>query len=100
MERYIGAEKLEKNISKLHTAESIDGQDYFLAYDVLYSIRIQPTEDVKPIVRGEWIEHNHNGIAHIECSKCLTWFPRMYLTRNSYCPNCGADMRKESEGAK
>lgn len=44
---------------------------------------------------GHWIEHEHNGIAHIECSKCLSWFLRSHLLRNSYCPNCGAEMRGE-----
>jgi hypothetical protein len=23
---------------------------------------------------GHWIEHEHNGILHIECSECLSWF--------------------------
>lgn len=41
---------------------------------------------------GWWIEHEHDGISHIECSGCSTWFLRMYLTRNSYCPNCGRKM--------
>ena len=41
---------------------------------------------------GHWIEHIHNGMHYIECSKCSSWFLRMYLTRNSYCPNCGAKM--------
>jgi len=42
---------------------------------------------------GHWIDHKHNGMAYIECSKCSSWFLRMYLTRNSYCPNCGVKMR-------
>lgn len=41
---------------------------------------------------GHWIEHEQNEIAHIECSECLTWFLRCHLTRNSFCPNCGAKM--------
>ena len=44
---------------------------------------------------GHWIEHERNGILHIECSECLSWFLRAHLLRNSYCPNCGADMRGE-----
>ena len=43
---------------------------------------------------GHWIEHEHNGILHIECSECLSWFLRAHLLRNSYCPNCGAKMKK------
>ena len=46
---------------------------------------------------GRWIEHINNGMQYIECPKCSSWFLRMYLTRNSYCPNCGAKMQ-EVEG--
>lgn len=38
---------------------------------------------------GHWIKHKNNGIDYIECSNCSTWFLRMHLVRNSYCPNCG-----------
>lgn len=38
---------------------------------------------------GYWIEHTCNGMHYIECSKCSSWYLRMYLTRNNYCPNCG-----------
>ena len=41
---------------------------------------------------GHWIEHEHNGILHIECSECSSWFLRAHLLRNSYCPNCGCRM--------
>ena len=44
---------------------------------------------------GHWIEHIHNGILHIECSECLSWFLRSHLLRNSFCPNCGAKMVEE-----
>lgn len=46
---------------------------------------------------GHWIEHKHNGIEHIECSECLTWFLRSHLLRNSYCPNCGKKMVQPQE---
>ena len=46
---------------------------------------------------GHWIEHKHNGISHIECSECLSWFLQAHLLRNSYCPNCGAKMESEDE---
>lgn len=44
---------------------------------------------------GYWIEHEHNGIAYIECSECSTWFLRAHLIRNTYCPNCGKKMERE-----
>ena len=46
---------------------------------------------------GRWIEHINNGMHYIECPKCSSWFLRMYLTRNSYCPNCGAKMGGDAE---
>lgn len=59
----------------------------------IYSV---PTIDAAPVRRGEWIMikgdseiHKHNTL--FECSKC-----GVLLTRcQSFCPNCGADMRKE-----
>lgn len=45
---------------------------------------------------NHWIEHKYNGMEYIECPKCLSWFLRMHLTRNSYCPNCGAKMQAKS----
>ena len=42
---------------------------------------------------GHWIEHEHNKITFIECSECSSCFLRSYLTRNSYCPNCGVKMK-------
>lgn len=46
---------------------------------------------------GHWIEHEQYGILHIECSECSTWFLKANLIRNSFCPNCGADMREVVE---
>lgn len=52
---------------------------------------------VNPTKTGHWIEHKNNGMAYIECSECSSWFLRMYLTRNSYCPNCGVRMVEPQE---
>lgn len=46
---------------------------------------------------GYWIEHERNGIVHIECSECLCWFLRAHLIRNSFCPNCGTKMLEVEE---
>lgn len=43
--------------------------------------------------QGEWIDHEK----HIECNQCHVWFLKDYLIRKSFCPNCGADMRKGEE---
>ena len=38
---------------------------------------------------GVWIEHIHNGMHYIECPECSSWFLKMHLPQNSYCPICG-----------
>lgn len=46
---------------------------------------------------GEWIHHKGAGRKDFrECSVCKVWLD-WDITRNSFCPNCGADMQK---GAK
>lgn len=52
--------------------------------------------DVRPVVRGRW-ELKHIGAGHYwECSVCHT-NPCIYVTKNThFCPNCGADMREET----
>lgn len=57
--------------------------------------------DVKPVVRGEWIWDVHTGRYH--CSRCGELAPLFkdgdddYIYNPNFCPDCGADMRKEGE---
>ena len=60
-----------------------------------------PSIDIEP-KRGEWVKRTHNTLIALVnfayCSECGQ--PIMHEhTRSlwSFCPNCGADMRKESE---
>lgn len=77
----------EEAINQLQDAK--DGyQEYLSAETIDMAIKALEQEPKT----GHWIEHEQNGIAHIECSECLTWFLRCHLTRNSFCPNCGATM--------
>ena len=64
------------------------------------AIETIPAADVRPVVRGKWIE-SKSIMEVLYCSEC--GFRTIYgampdgLGRNySYCPNCGADMREES----
>ena len=55
-----------------------------------------PAADVVERVRGEWIRYPHGS--GIYCSRCHK--KRRYKdTDDSFCPRCGADMRKENEDA-
>lgn len=60
-----------------------DGVQY-----VLECIDNVPTEDVKPVVRGEWI---------CVCSNCGHKEPFKAKFLYSYCPNCGARMGEEGQ---
>lgn len=61
-----------------------------------------PAADVRPVVRGEWIDRDdkYYGWNMWECSVCGEEFVLTEGTpdMNEYhfCPNCGADMREES----
>jgi len=54
----------------------------------LNNIKNIPAADVRPVVRGHWIDGT--------CSNC-GFFTDVVMSRFfSYCPNCGADIREES----
>ena len=55
-----------------------------------------PTEDVSPIVRGEWI--NTMG-EEAYCSNCKGYWFSNITKRMTYCPDCGCKM-EESEGKR
>jgi hypothetical protein len=70
------------------------------------AIEAEPPADVKPVVRGEWeiiptdedgnpLKNSNNEI-YFGCSVCKesVWERRTL----NFCPNCGADMRKEGDG--
>lgn len=75
---------------------------------VLALIDRQPAADVRPVVRGKWLpdydytEYDWDGSTPLpeprkfqdgwQCSLCGEYTP----SETNYCPNCGADMRKES----
>ena len=84
MSRYIDADLLKQAIfAKWYTCEEIDE-----------TIDQQPTADVREVVHGEW---EYTGISEdindmYMCSNCKMF---VYSKKWNYCPNCGADMRKE-----
>ena len=66
-----------------------------------------PAADVRPVVRGKWIDRwycsNMSGYEYaMKCSVCENPTYRISLAEKmpNYCPNCGADMREvEHDGA-
>lgn len=53
----------------------------------------QPTADVRPNVRGEWIPFD---VPWYKCSECGAVRENKSFMEN-FCPNCGADMRGDTE---
>lgn len=55
-----------------------------------------PADDMRPVVRGEWIVDGH----HIICSACNEYLCIKDEEHNEipreFCPNCGAYMRPTS----
>ena len=68
---------------------------------VIETIDELPPADVKPVKRGKWINKKIRWVSCVslwwedayECSKC----GEAGLKEWNFCPNCGADMRGESD---
>lgn len=62
-----------------------------------YKLRIEKLPIIESRPKGKWIEYwfQENVIAGVKCSNCNS-VPMMNLKKKwNFCPNCGADMRKE-----
>lgn len=76
------------------------GEDYDLDQllgDIEDFSSVTPTRE-----HGEWIYHHRTDLGEklndmCECSKCGKWFSISELLYRSFCPSCGADMRKEQK---
>lgn len=55
-----------------------------------------PAADVRPVVRAHWIMPNADGTDRPmpECSHCGWYVDNGGVKDFSFCPNCGADMRR------
>lgn len=89
--RYIDADLLQEDFKADH------GGKRSLMIDT------QPTADVRENVRGEWIQDEiAEALGVYLCSNCniptqiVDGDGNTKLTR--FCPNCGADMRREDNG--
>ena len=66
-------------------------------YAAAKAIEALPAADVRPVVRGRWIEDWETGCS--ECSAChdtFLWEDYKGVAEWNFCPNCGADMKEES----
>ena len=51
-----------------------------------------PAADVRPVVRGKWVQVMGKYDWMVKCSRCNG----VPLETSDFCPNCGADMREKS----
>lgn len=86
MSRYIDADRAIESLFDYCNGKKTIGQ----------CIDDTPTEEVKPIVDGQWL---YTGDIFNEgklvCSNCGHKIDM--ADKSNFCPNCGATMRKESE---
>ena len=97
MSRYIDADYLDELITQLNQeGRDITRNEYKMIDSILFEF---PTADVQERKRGQWITSKMpvTGAIENKCSECGTPFYMAFNLQMNFCPNCGADMRKETE---
>lgn len=82
MSRYIEVESLKDSIRRNFSS-------LMCRTEINSIIDMQPTADVKPVVRAKWFD---DFTSDWVCTNCLQPSPSK---RYKYCPNCGARMVEE-----
>ena len=93
--RLIDAEKLEEYKADCCVPLTEWQEGWNDAIDTIMSETL--TVDAEPVVHGEW---NQITWTTYECSNCgvlWSWDGTQEENGMNFCPNCGADMRKENE---
>lgn len=83
MANYIEREALLEEVKKLQGSS-------FSTPLIIEQIEKAPTADVIEVKRGEWIKVR-DGYPRYACSRCHHLYNNIGYT---YCPNCGADMKR------
>ena len=99
---------MDEYISRLAVLRAVFNEGYVNELDLGYMphnkafreiIEQIPAADVRPVVRGEWVEIPPKPFVCSKCGKGVALFG-IYVTPDdtwAFCPNCGADMRKEDD---
>ena len=101
MAKYIDADNALKVIYDYKEKHFKDRDEYPINYGTLVGfinqIRNIPSEDVVPVVKGQWVNGDpicpccgEDKFKDLDADIWADWQPK-------YCPNCGARMRKEKE---
>lgn len=109
MEKYIKAETVLKFINGcLEHEDKITDTEKAVLTGVKTCIERISAADVKPVVHGTWVRdniyHGDDTSGFVDpawhCSNCGQSAPLiqgMLYDLATFCPNCGADMRKEKK---
>lgn len=91
MPRYIDADALKPDYIVGSTSTNTECYRYVSLKQIVNT----PTADVIERKRGEWEKKWHSFFKQeLHCCSICGFFTGF---RTTYCPNCGADMRKETE---
>ena len=95
MADYIDRDKAIKEV--LEWATELNHPTMLVKEDAIGILKMMPSADVRENVRGEWIRGDAEKLqGAARCSACggTCYKGRHYF---NFCPNCGADMRGESD---
>lgn len=86
-------EYIEKERALQLLEENASDDEVFFA---ARAIEAEPSADVKPVVRGEWVKVDADLYW---CSHCHSEIEMrdIYIAECRYCPICGAYMRREKD---
>lgn len=95
-------EELIMNLRSVKDTWQTQEEEWMLqAADAIEKLMALTSADVKPVVRGEWIWEEASW--GYRCSACQIMFDydKTYQMFDhgfaNFCPNCGAEMRKEEK---
>lgn len=88
MPKYINADQFERDC--MFDRECDDMQD------VIYKLRDYPAADVRENIHGKWATIC-DGLDMVDYHICSLCGHNTYEHYPNFCPNCGADMRGETE---
>lgn len=108
MKNYVLNEELMHDLESIHDlcasyagchtgmVEGAFGELETMLDSVIFDIKQRVTVEVQPVVWGEWIVHDSGaGDISYECNICR----EISCCRANFCPDCGANMRREDEQA-
>lgn len=89
--------------------ELYEESDFIKAEELSAFVKSIPAADVRPLVRGRWIESYNKWTPTKKCSSCGSHFWQFAMKDVgvgdkvapvlNFCPNCGADMREVDDAA-